>query len=124
MYDLNEKRIASWNSDSLPIYEPGLDEIVSARRGKNLFFTCDYSAIVACDIIFLSVNTPTKHYGRGKGRAAELKYLELCARSLAEHVTTGRKIIVEKSTVPIRTSLIIKEILGSNNKPGKFVMQI
>ena len=111
IYDLNEKRIDQWNSEQLPIYEPGLDAIVKECRGRNLFFTTDYQSVVEADIIFLSVNTPTKHYGVGKGRAADLKYIESCARQLRSCITVGRKIIVEKSTVPIRTSIALKKIL-------------
>jgi len=121
VYDVNATRIAEWNSQELPFYEPGLAEIVEERRGVNLFFTNDYDKIIASDIIFLCVNTPTKQYGSGKGRAAELKYVELCARDLAARITTGYKIIVEKSTVPIRTSLIIKEIIsGTKSSNAKF----
>ncbi|KAL9658447.1 hypothetical protein ABK040_005990 [Willaertia magna] len=116
IYDVNQRRIDQWNSEKLPIYEPGLDEIVFERRDKNLFFTTDYDkAILDADVIFFSVNTPTKHYGIGKGRAADLKYLELCARQLRDKVKSGRKIIVEKSTVPIRTSIALKKILESTN---------
>ena len=115
VYDVNQSRIDAWNSDKLPIYEPGLDEIVKQQRGVNLFFTSNYDEIITCDMIFLSVNTPTKHYGIGKGRAADLKYIELCARQLRDSVKSGRKIIVEKSTVPIRTSQAIKAVLHTDN---------
>ena len=87
--DINADRIARWNSDDLPIFEPGLDEIVRASRGRNLFFSTEVDeAIVAADLIFVSVNTPTKTYGVGSGRAADLKYIELCARRIAS-VATG-----------------------------------
>jgi UDPglucose 6-dehydrogenase len=114
--DLNEKRIAEWNSDTLPVYEPGLDDIVRAARGRNLFFSTDVkAAIVAADIIFVSVNTPTKTYGVGAGKAADLRYIESVARTIAEVATTP-KIIVEKSTIPVRTATTIQEILGAH--PG------
>lgn len=111
--DLNEKRIAAWNSDSLPVYEPGLDDIVRTARGRNLFFSTDVKgAIAAADIIFVSVNTPTKTYGVGAGKAADLRYIESVARTIAEVATTP-KIIVEKSTIPVRTATTIQEILGA-----------
>lgn len=119
VYDLNEKRINDWNSDELPIYEPGLLEVIKKTRGKNLFFTLDYSKVLEGDIIFLSVNTPTKVYGIGSGKAADLKYIELCARTLRDELVKKnikcKKIIVEKSTVPIRTSLSIATILKNGN---------
>jgi len=118
--DLNEERIAAWNSDNLPIYEPGLDEIVAGSRGKNLFFsTAVDESIAAADIVFISVNTPTKTYGTGAGKAADLKYIELCARQIAR-VSTTDKIIVEKSTIPVRTATTIKRILSSGNTDVKF----
>ena len=116
--DLNEARIAAWNSDDLPIYEPGLDEIVKECRGKNLFFSTNVSdAIKAADMVFVSVNTPTKEYGLGKGCAADVKYIELCARQIAE-VSESNKIIIEKSTVPSGTAATLKAVLGANSKPG------
>nr|CAB3267494.1 UDP-glucose 6-dehydrogenase [Phallusia mammillata] len=116
--DLNKSRIDAWNSDELPIYEPGLEEIVKKCRGKNLFFSTNIdTAIINADLIFISVNTPTKTYGIGKGRAADLKYVESCARHIAS-VTTGHKIVVEKSTVPVRAAASISRILTANNKPG------
>lgn len=118
--DINEDRIASWNSDSLPIYEPGLNEIVQAARGKNLFFSTDVdAAIKEADMIFISVNTPTKTYGVGAGRAADLRYIEKCARKIAE-VSEGDKIVVEKSTLPVRTAESIKRILEANSKGRNF----
>ena len=112
--DMNAKRIAAWNSDTLPIYEPGLDEIVQHARGRNLFFSTDVKgAIAASDIIFVSVNTPTKTYGVGAGRAADLRYIESVARTIAE-VATSPKIIVEKSTIPVRTATTIQEILAAH----------
>lgn len=114
VFDLNQQRIDAWNSDVLPVYEPGLDEIVKQCRGKNLFFTTqELPHLQEADIIFISVNTPTKTYGMGKGRAADLKYIESAARRIAEVVKTGSKVIVEKSTVPVRCSVAIKTILGA-----------
>jgi len=111
--DLSEKQIAAWNSDSLPIYEPGLKEIVESVRGKNLFFSTNIdSAILEADIIFISVNTPTKTTCVGAGRAANIKNCELCARKIAE-VATSDKIVVEKSTVPVRTADAVKRVLSS-----------
>jgi len=118
--DINQSRIDAWNSDVLPIYEPGLDEIVKASRGKTLFFSTDIdTAIREADIIFMSVNTPTKTYGVGAGRAADLRYIEKCARKIAE-VAENDKIVVEKSTLPVRTAESIKRILESNSKGRKF----
>lgn len=118
--DINEARIAAWNSDNLPIYEPGLDEIVKAARGKRLFFSTDVdTAIREADMIFMSVNTPTKTYGVGAGRAADLRYIEKCARKIAE-VSEGDKIVVEKSTLPVRTAESIKSILHANAKGRNF----
>ena len=109
--DISQPRIDAWNSDSLPIYEPGLSEIVKEVRGKNLFFSTDVgSAILEADIIFISVNTPTKTFGVGKGRAPDLKYVESAARKIAEVATTP-KIVVEKSTVPVKAAESITKIL-------------
>ena len=111
--DINESRIAAWNSDSLPIYEPGLDEVVSEARGRNLFFSTDVSEkIKASDMIFISVNTPTKTFGIGSGRAANLEFVEKCAREIALH-SDGHKIVIEKSTLPVRTAEAVKRILSS-----------
>ncbi len=113
--DLNADRIAAWNSGNLPVYEPGLDEIVSQNRGKNLFFSTDVDEkIREADIIFISVNTPTKDYGAGSGQAADLRFVESCARGIAK-AGGGDKIVVEKSTVPVRTAQMVKEILDSAN---------
>lgn len=118
--DINQARIDAWNSDALPVYEPGLDEVVRANRGKNLFFTTDIdTAIREADMIFISVNTPTKTYGVGAGRAADLRYIEKCARKIAE-VCEGDKIVVEKSTLPVRTAESIKRILEANALGRKF----
>ena len=112
--DLNEKRIAAWNDkdvNNIPIYEPGLSDVVAGARGRNLFFSTEVDkAIDEADMIFISVNTPTKTYGVGKGMAADLKYIELCARQIAR-VAKNDKIVVEKSTLPVRTASAIKEIL-------------
>lgn len=116
--DKNKERIAQWNSHKLPIYEPGLDEVVKKCRGKNLFFSTDIEiAIKEADLIFISVNTPTKTFGNGKGRAADLKYVENAARMIAE-IAIGDKIVVEKSTVPVRAAESIMNILHANHKPG------
>ena len=118
--DPNEKRIAAWNSDVLPVYEPGLLEVVESARGKNLFFSTDIKgAIREADIIFVSVGTPTKNYGVGAGKAADLKYIEAAARTIAE-VSEGPKIIVEKSTLPVRTASALLTILRANSKKGTF----
>lgn len=112
--DMNKERIALWNDadvNNIPIYEPGLSEIVAKTRGKNLFFSTDVDqAIDEADMIFISVNTPTKTYGAGKGMAADLKYIELCARQIAK-VAKNDKIVVEKSTLPVRTAEALKNIL-------------
>lgn len=121
--DINKNRIDAWNSEdlsSLPIYEPGLDEVVAEARGRNLFFSTDVDkAITESEMIFISVNTPTKTYGKGKGMAADLKYIELCARQIAEIAKTD-KIVVEKSTLPVRTSEALKSILDNTGNGVKF----
>ena len=121
--DLNQDRIAAWNDenlDNLPIYEPGLSEVVAQARGKNLFFSTDVdTAIDAADMIFIAVNTPTKTYGEGKGMAADLKFVELCARQIAR-VATNDKIIVEKSTLPVRTAETLQTILDSTGNGVNF----
>lgn len=118
--DINPERIAAWNSDELPIYEPGLDEIVRATRGKNLFFSTDIpGSIRENDIIFVSVNTPTKTFGIGCGEAADLQYWEKTARQILEH-SASSKIIIEKSTLPIKTALAMEQILCSQGKGIRF----
>lgn len=118
--DMNAARIAAWNSGNLPIYEPGLDEVVREARGRNLFFSTEVAAgIKQADIIFVSVNTPTKTYGLGAGRAADLRFIESVARTIAEHAESN-KIIVEKSTIPVKTADTITTILSSNTKGLKF----
>src|SRR5215510_9718452 len=112
--DINEARIAAWQSDNLPIYEPGLDEIVKKTRDKNLFFSTDVNKHIAeADIIFVSVNTPTKMFGQGAGKAADLQYWEKTARQILEN-STSSKIVVEKSTLPVRTAEAMERILNSN----------
>ena len=121
--DLNAERIAAWNDenvDNIPIYEPGLSEIVAQARGRNLFFSTDVEkAIDEAQIIFISVNTPTKTYGKGKGMAADLKYIELCARQIAK-IAKDDKIVVEKSTLPVRTAEAIKSILDNTGNGVQF----
>jgi len=118
--DQNAARIAAWNSGNLPVYEPGLDEVVKQCRGRNLFFSTDVrGAIKTADIVFVSVNTPTKTYGVGAGRAADLRHIESVARTIAE-VADGSKIIVEKSTIPVKTAETIKTILAANSNGLKF----
>ena len=119
--DMNAARIAAWESGNLPVYEPGLDEVVQKSRGKNLFFSTDVKgAIRESDIIFVAVNTPTKSYGVGAGRAADLRYIESVARTIAETAGSGSKIIVEKSTIPVKTAETIKDILAANSNGCKF----
>ncbi len=118
--DPNAARIAAWNSENLPVYEPGLYEVVQSARGRNLFFSTDVEgAIRISDIIFVSVGTPTKTYGVGAGQAADLRYIELAARTIAK-VAEGPKIIVEKSTIPVKTAEAILTILRSNSRNGQF----
>jgi len=121
--DLDEARINAWNNenlDNLPVYEPGLAQVVSKSRGKNLFFSTDIdTAIDKAEMIFIAVNTPTKTYGEGKGMAADLKFVELCARQIAR-VAKNDKIIVEKSTLPVRTAETLQTILDSTGNGVKF----
>jgi len=121
--DINPARIAAWNDvnlDNLPIYEPGLKEVVAEARGRNLFFSTEIEdGIREAEMIFISVNTPTKDYGLGKGMAADLKYVELCARQIAR-VAQKNKIVVEKSTLPVRTAESIKTILEAESNGQKF----
>ncbi|NXD09422.1 UGDH dehydrogenase, partial [Nothocercus nigrocapillus] len=115
--DVNEARVRAWNSDTLPIYEPGLKEVVESCRGRNLFFSTNIDdAIREADLVFISVNTPTKTYGMGKGRAADLKYIEACARRIVQN-SNGYKIVTEKSTVPVRAAESIRRIFDANTKP-------
>ena len=121
--DLNTERIAAWNDDNvenIPIYEPGLSALVAEARGRNLFFSTEVEkAIDEAQMIFISVNTPTKTYGAGKGMAADLKYIELCARQIAA-IATADKIIVEKSTLPVRTAEAVKSILDNTGNGVQF----
>ena len=121
--DINKDRIDAWSSEDLsklPVYEPGLDDVIKEARGRNLFFSTDVdNAIETSEMIFISVNTPTKTYGEGKGMAADLKYVELCARQIAK-VATSDKIIVEKSTLPVRTAETIQTILDSTGNGVNF----
>ncbi len=119
--DLNEQRIAAWNDsdlNKLPVYEPGLDAVVVRARGRNLSFsTAVDEAIAAADMVFISVNTPTKTKGLGAGQASDLRWVEACARQVAK-VATGHTIVVEKSTLPVRTAQAIKEILAAAQGEG------
>ena len=121
--DLNEARIAAWNDEdtnNIPVYEPGLAEVVAEARGRNLFFSTDVDkAIDEAEMIFISVNTPTKTYGTGKGMGADLKYIELCARQIAR-VAKSDKIVVEKSTLPVRTAEALRDILENTGNGVKF----
>jgi UDPglucose 6-dehydrogenase len=121
--DLNEQRIAAWNDpnvENIPVYEPGLSDVVAESRGRNLFFSTDVEAAInEAQMIFISVNTPTKTYGAGKGQAADLKWIELCARQIAR-VAKDNKIIVEKSTLPVRTASAIKDILTHTGNGSQF----
>lgn len=114
--DVNTERIDAWNSDTLPIYEPGLKKLVTEARGVNLFFSAQIEAnIREADIIFVSVNTPTKTFGEGAGYAADLQYWERTARQIRAHAG-GQKIVVEKSTVPVRTAEAMERILNENEQ--------
>lgn len=118
--DVNKERIDAWNSDELPIYEPGLDDVVTRARNRNLTFSNDIaSGIKKADIIFVSVNTPTKTFGEGAGKAADLQYWEKTARAIIEHADSD-KIVVEKSTLPVRTAEAMGRILRSNHKGLNF----
>jgi UDPglucose 6-dehydrogenase len=118
--DVNEARIAAWQSDSLPIYEPGLLDVVRKVRGRNLFFSTDISgAIREAEIIFVSVNTPTKTFGDGAGKAADLQYWERVAREIL-HNSQSPKIVVEKSTLPVRTAQTMEIILNASGKGPHF----
>ncbi len=118
--DLNQSRIDQWNSDELPIYEPGLDEVVREARGRNLTFSSRIEAAIQhANMIFIAVNTPTKSFGIGVGRAANLEFIEKCARQIAE-CSTGHKIVVEKSTLPVRTAEAVKRILNSSANGATF----
>ena len=118
--DINPSRIIEWNSDNLPIYEPGLDKIVKSTRGKNLFFTTEIErGIKEAEIIFVSVNTPVKDFGAGAGMAADLQYWEKTARQIVK-CSESSKIIVEKSTFPVRTAFAMERILSLNENNVHF----
>ncbi|BDD06890.1 nucleotide sugar dehydrogenase [Aureibacter tunicatorum] len=123
--DINEERINAWNDenlDNLPIYEPGLNQVVAEARGRNLFFSTEIEqGIKDAQMIFISVNTPTKTYGTGKGMAADLKFVELCARQIAQAANED-KIVVEKSTLPVRTAESIKRILEAEDSEHEFAI--
>ena len=123
--DLNEERIGAWNSADLsllPIYEPGLDEVVGRARGRNLHFTTSVEgAIATADMVFISVNTPTKTHGVGAGQASDLKWIEASARMLAK-AATGHTIVVEKSTLPVRTAQAVKSILEAGPAGKSFAV--
>ena len=114
--DINKQRIAAWQTDDLPIYEPGLLGVVKKARGKNLVFSTDVDAAIRdADILFVSVNTPTKTFGEGAGKAADLQYWEETARNIIK-ASNSDKIIVEKSTLPVRTADAMDRILNANEK--------
>jgi UDPglucose 6-dehydrogenase len=120
--DINKDRINAWNSEELPIYEPGLDEVVKRARGRNLFFSTDVaSGIKEAGIIFVSVNTPTKTFGAGAGKASDLQYWEKTARDIVEH-SESDKIVIEKSTLPVRAAEAMYRILHSNTKGLNFAV--
>lgn len=114
--DIDKEKIGAWNSSDLPIFEPGLDELVIKTRGKNLFFSTEVEkCIEEARIIFVSVNTPTKTFGQGAGRAADLQYWEKTARQILANAKDG-KVVVEKSTLPVRTASAMERILNENSK--------
>ena len=114
--DIDRARIDAWNSENLPIFEPGLKEVVERVRGRNLFFSTDIEGCIKkCDIIFVGVNTPTKMFGRGAGRASDLQYWEATARNIAKWADND-KIVVEKSTLPVRTAAAMSAILNTHEQ--------
>ena len=120
--DANADKIKAWNGplDKLPVFEPGLKEVVEKARGRNLFFSSDIAGnIEKAEMIFMAVNTPTKTEGEGAGMAADLCYIEACARDIAKY-SKSDKIVIEKSTLPVRTAEKIKEILIAENKIAHF----
>jgi UDPglucose 6-dehydrogenase len=118
--DINPERIAAWNSEDLPIYEPGLEELVRATRGRNLFFSTEIErGIRENDIIFVGVNTPTKTFGLGAGMAADLQYWEKTARQILEY-SESPKIVIEKCTLPVKTALAMERILNSREDGSIF----
>ena len=118
--DISKERIAAWNSDRLPIFEPGLEERVLKVRGKNLFFSTDIDTCInQADIIFVSVNTPTKNFGEGAGKAVDLQFIEQTARRIKEN-SSSNKIVVEKSTLPVRAAETLDTILHFGNNKIQF----
>lgn len=118
--DIDSDLIAAWNSDHLPIYEPGLDDLIWETRNRNLFFSTDIAgAIRENDIIFVSVGTPTKTFGVGAGMAADLQYWEKVARQILENASSS-KIVIEKSTLPVKTALAMEQILNTRNNGDHF----
>ena len=118
--DVNAQRIRDWNSDTLPIYEPGLDDLIRATCGKNLFFSTDIAGgIRENDIIFVSVNTPTKAFGEGAGMAADLQFWEATARQILQY-SSSPKIVIEKSTLPVKTALAMERILNYTDSGIRF----
>lgn len=118
--DIDKEKIKAWNSNVLPIFEPGLDELVKKTRGNNLVFSTEIeNAIQEAQIIFVSVNTPTKTFGQGAGRAADLQYWEKTARQILA-CSQESKIVVEKSTLPVRTAFAMERILNENSKHSHF----
>ncbi len=124
--DSNQSRINAWNENNLnklPIFEPGLEKIISETRNKNLFFSTNVEKSIAnANIIFISVNTPTKSKGIGAGKASDLRWVEICARQVAKY-STGHTLVVEKSTLPVRTAEVIQKILnksGSDSFESKY----
>ena len=120
--DVDAEKIKGWNDGgtNLPVYEPHLDEVVSECRNRNLFFSTDKEkAVRKAQLIFICVGTPTKTSGfEGRGRAPDLKYIESATRDIANVVEEGNKIIIEKSTVPLKTAEKIAEILNATKKPN------
>jgi UDPglucose 6-dehydrogenase len=118
--DISQDRVDQWNSDNLPIFEPGLKERVLKARGQNLFFSADIDkAIEEADIIFVAVNTPTKTFGEGAGKAVDLQYIEQTARRIKKN-SKSDKIVVEKSTIPVRAAETLSKILHSGNNSVRF----
>lgn len=118
--DANAERIAAWNSDSLPVFEPGLDEVVRRARGRNLFFSADVdAAIAAADCVFISVNTPTKTMGEGAGKASDLRFVEACTRRIAE-AARDHTLVVEKSTLPVKSAETVRAVLDAAGKGKTF----
>ena len=119
--DTSEERIRQWNGEKLPIYEPGLEEWVRESRGRNLFFSTKIEESIAqADIIFVCVNTPTKLFGEGAGRAADLQYWEKTARDILTHARQPEVVVVEKSTLPVRTAEAMARILDSGSGGTRF----